>query len=478
MPLVKKGYFFVAVIFLFLLMAVGANAAEIDEITTAPAIEQPAEPEEVEPGTTEPEATEPPAGAEAESVSAYRIAEDSAFSLTAGDTDVALYEKEYFIDANDDGKYSTADSRVLLRISIGLEDMPADVRPLDFNEDGSLTTQDARLSLRYNLSLAVYYCDADGAVYPGFFQFAEGGRGWFDAAGGLMRGYGKIEEDYYYFNADGVMQTGFATVLGATAYFDEDGKAVNGLMELDGTRYYFQNGLAQTGFQTIDGKRYYFNKDGSMATGTVSIDGETYYLGTDGVLRDGKYTENGETYYYDKGALYTGWIFEGLNAYYYSNGKMLRSTTSGSYSFDSSGIASASSITTDTLPVYLRGILKRIGTSPYDIYSYVHNNFRYKYYDKASPEAMAVRILSSGRGACYDYAYLTKFLLEAAGYEAIVVVGGSFNAANGNEHDWVLYNANGVWRYMDTQRGVYSKTASELRALGYRWSENGLPAAN
>ena len=167
MPLVKKGYFFVAVILLFLLMAVGANAAEIDEITTAPAIEQP-----TEPGTTEQGTMEPTTDAGVESVSAYRIAEDSAFSLTAGDTEVALYEKEYFIDANDDGKYSTADSRVLLRISIGLEDMPADVRPLDFNEDGSLTTQDARLSLRYNLSLAVYYCDADGAVYPGFFQFA------------------------------------------------------------------------------------------------------------------------------------------------------------------------------------------------------------------------------------------------------------------------------------------------------------------
>ena len=439
--------------------------------TTALAAEIP--PEE---GTTAP-VTEPVEQPETPSLPPiFQLADDVSFAVQIDGETVDLYEKSIFIDANGDGKYNTSDSRLILRTAVRLEDQPETISSIDFNCDGKITTADARHSLRYNLHLLRLYCDKNGMVYSGFLSSDENALRYFDEIGGMAIGYTKIEDDYYYFDKNGIMQTGKVLLSGVQGYFDEDGKGANGFADLDGERYYFVNGKALTGLQTIDGKKYLFLEDGTMATGSEPINGQVYYFNDDGSLRDGVYNESGNTYFFQDGKPVTGWFFDGLNAYYYdTTGKRLKNTTSGSYRFDANGIATATTVSTDTLPVYLRGILKQIGTSPSAIYTYVHNNFRYRYYDKLEPEAMAVRILRNGRGACYDYAYLAKFLLEAAGYEARVVVGESFNYLNGNEHDWVLYKADGVWRYMDTQRGVFSKTAAQMRSLGYRWNASGLP---
>lgn len=66
-----------------------------------------------------------------------------------------------------------------------------------------------------------------------------------------------------------------------------DDKAFTGwLTDTDGKRYYFDAaGIMQTGWTDIDGKRYYMDLDGIMQTGDIQIDGKTYHLNEDGSLK-------------------------------------------------------------------------------------------------------------------------------------------------------------------------------------------------
>ena len=58
------------------------------------------------------------------------------------------------------------------------------------------------------------------------------------------------------------------------------------LIDTDGKHYYFdKDGIMQTGWINDNGKRYYLDLDGIMQTGTVSIDGKDYELQTDGSLK-------------------------------------------------------------------------------------------------------------------------------------------------------------------------------------------------
>ena len=54
-------------------------------------------------------------------------------------------------------------------------------------------------------------------------------------------------------------------------YIDDSGKAVTGLKEIDGSKYYFNaKGIMKTGWLTAkSGKKYYFDKDGKMHTGCL-----------------------------------------------------------------------------------------------------------------------------------------------------------------------------------------------------------------
>ncbi|MBR1810437.1 MAG: hypothetical protein IJ766_02155 [Clostridia bacterium] len=226
--------------------------------------------------------------------------------------------------------------------------------------------------------------------------------------------------------------------------------------------------------------KYYCTAEDEIVSGFVKKEnGKTAYLNAIGNFTYGDVEIGGKTYRFNpQGEMVTGWVNSGLDSYNYgSDGALRKSTADVNFTYDANGVASAKTLNHDTFHVYLCGILKRNGASVESIYRYVNGNFRYKYYDKGAPEDMAIRILKNGRGACYDFANLTKYLLEAAGYECRIVVGDSFNPNNGSEHDWVLVKVNGVWRHMDTQRGYYLKTDAQMRAAGYGWNSSGLPAA-
>lgn len=66
-----------------------------------------------------------------------------------------------------------------------------------------------------------------------------------------------------------------------------DSKAYTGwLTDTDGKTYYFnKDGIMQTGWVDADGKRYYMDLDGIMQTGVVTVDGKSYELLDDGSLK-------------------------------------------------------------------------------------------------------------------------------------------------------------------------------------------------
>lgn len=74
---------------------------------------------------------------------------------------------------------------------------------------------------------------------------------------------------------------------GSNWMFLVDGKAYIGwLTDTDGKRYYFDdNGIMQTGWVDSSKKRYYMDMDGIMQTGEIKVDGKTYHLNEDGTLQ-------------------------------------------------------------------------------------------------------------------------------------------------------------------------------------------------
>lgn len=150
------------------------------------------------------------------------------------------------------------------------------------------------------------------------------------ASPGYVTGMKKIGDYTYYFNSEGIMQTGFQTIEKRLYYFNEHGQLVLGrFVAPDGKTYYAassQNGaLVQNRWVS---KRYYL-ADGSMATNTwingkwVGADGR--YTGTKAKV--GWITSGGKTRYYDKnGNMIKGWMKLAGETYYLDPSTGVRKT--------------------------------------------------------------------------------------------------------------------------------------------------------
>ena len=174
-------------------------------------------------------------------------------------------------------------------------------------------------------SHATYYFNENGIAQTGW-QTVDGETYYFGADGSMQTGLVTLNKDVYYFGKDGNMQTGFVTMEdGTVLFFGADGKQAMGLQTVNGKTYYFSDlGMAVNAKQTIDGKTYYFGADGSMQTGKVTLQDGSYYFG-----------ENGEQV--------TGWLVLDGSEYYFdlTTGKMATGTVTlpdGTYIFDENGV--------------------------------------------------------------------------------------------------------------------------------------------
>lgn len=157
---------------------------------------------------------------------------------------------------------------------------------------------------------------------------------------------------WYYFDAKGIMQTGWTKVGDATYYMDDSGAMQAGWLYLDDTWYYLGSSGARVAdcWQWINNKCYYFDNDGCMAANTwigdsyvdtsgawvpgkqkvVSgwkvVSGRWKYMESNGEYVKSRWLLVGSTWYHfdANGWMQTGWLLTG-NTWYYleSSGAMI-----------------------------------------------------------------------------------------------------------------------------------------------------------
>ena len=137
--------------------------------------------------------------------------------------------------------------------------------------------------------------------------------------GNRVTGEQNIDGHWYYFDGNGIMQTGFVNLGTKTVYYDARGQMQYGEQNIDGHWYYFDpnTGARATGFVQLPNKKVYYDKDGKMLYGRQQIDGNYYYFNpTDGSMQTGLLVnapDNTVSYYNTDGTGFKGKITFGNN---------------------------------------------------------------------------------------------------------------------------------------------------------------------
>ncbi|CBI13549.1 putative glucosyltransferase-T [Streptococcus gallolyticus UCN34] len=153
-----------------------------------------------------------------------------------------------------------------------------------------------------------YYDDNGYQVKGELITDADGNLRYFKEDSGEMvvSDFVKIgDNDWYYFDENGIAVTGAQVINGQHLYFADNGIQVKGeiVTDANGNRYYYDadsGEMAVNTFVEIDGVWYYFGADGIAVTGAQVIDGQNLYFNADGSQVKGDVVRiNGLRYYYD-----------------------------------------------------------------------------------------------------------------------------------------------------------------------------------
>ncbi|MGB2540872.1 glycoside hydrolase family 70 protein, partial [Leuconostoc suionicum] len=136
-----------------------------------------------------------------------------------------------------------------------------------------------------------------------------------------------IQDDqgnWYYFNNDGYMVTGYQNIDNKDYCFLQNGVKlnVNGLVSDNNQTYYFKNNQLQKGSQTVQGITYFFDSQTGLMKKDYfdfAADNKVYYYGTDGVRYTNRFYSNwGKMYYFgEDGARYTNRFYSNWGNMYY-----------------------------------------------------------------------------------------------------------------------------------------------------------------
>lgn len=191
-----------------------------------------------------------------------------------------------------------------------------------------------------------YLCGKDGAYIKTVPQNGwdqNNGTWYYWENGEYLSDTEKTIGDYtYYFDYDGVMIKNRA--LMSNVYDAYGHKIKQGWYLLNGSWYYIDPDTTEyvTGEKNIGGKEYYFDYDGIMQTGEIEIDGELRVYGQQGNLisrqsidkLNGWKLFGGRYYYYKNGSPYTGWV----GNYYVEGGRMLTDAVRDGYYVNDKGV--------------------------------------------------------------------------------------------------------------------------------------------
>ncbi len=191
----------------------------------------------------------------------------------------------------------------------------------------------------------------------------DGKKYYFGNDGSMRTGWANIENTTYYFDNSGEALTGKSEIQGVTYNFQENGTLESGWTEEgtynnekgfkvanawvnddSGKAYLDENGTpVKSTFAEIEGSRYYFNDEGKAAVGTVDVDGTTYYTDDQGIVKTGWQNENGATTYYNEdGSLNTDTYrdIDGQTYAFNEDGTLLTNSERDGYTIDESGVVS------------------------------------------------------------------------------------------------------------------------------------------
>lgn len=164
-----------------------------------------------------------------------------------------------------------------------------------------------------------------------------------------------IDGQWYYFDAQAIMLTGWQKMNDRHYYLYPDGQMAVGWAMIDGKWYYFLTKeeewgpagvMAGGGWRVIGPYYYYFNGDGSLYTGWLDEGGGRYYLNTVdnsllGAMFTGWIKRDDKTYFADtNGRIAEGWCRIEENWYYFhpGSGELAVNTTIDGFYVDNDGI--------------------------------------------------------------------------------------------------------------------------------------------
>lgn len=191
---------------------------------------------------------------------------------------------------------------------------------------------------------AKYFFDEYGRMQTGIIKDYKSNKIYYAESNGVLsnyKGWKKIDDEWYYFNGNGTLKTGWLSLGGKRYYLnDQDGNMVIGALAIEGKQYYFNsNGelIKKTGW--LKGKNletggicwYYFDEEGNLQKGFKNIEGVNYYFTENGFMatgvqnvkqKDGNYklmlfSENGK--FIDKAGWYEVKDSSNDSSWYYIN---------------------------------------------------------------------------------------------------------------------------------------------------------------
>ncbi len=146
-----------------------------------------------------------------------------------------------------------------------------------------------------------YYDPTTGAMVKGWFADTNGQHYLSPDDGHMLIGEAVINKQNYFFNEKGIMQVGYVTLPTGTFYFDP------------------ATGVKLTGWlPDATGTHYLSTDNGHMVVGPATIAKSNYYFDAKGIMQVGLVVRPDGMFFYDRttGANMTGWILDGVLAYY------------------------------------------------------------------------------------------------------------------------------------------------------------------
>lgn len=135
-----------------------------------------------------------------------------------------------------------------------------------------------------------FYFDANGAMSFGFIDYGAGMKYFDPALGGAMVKNGLFAQgnSLYYALKDGTIATGLQDINGNTFFFDATGIMQTGFIDIGAGMRYFDaatgGAMVKNGFFAQGNSLYYALKDGTIATGLQTINGYNYFFNEAGAL--------------------------------------------------------------------------------------------------------------------------------------------------------------------------------------------------